>query len=110
MCVNEIWCSICCRYMDGGCRDCKHFDKQMHLDAEDKVDTKMTNFDKLLEDPENRKAIIAVVSRKFCINKNSMTVHNHVHCDGCGFYAEGTNCDDVIFDWLQEEYIEGGEE
>ena len=40
MCVNEIWCSICCRYMDEGCKKCSHFDEQMHLDAEDKVDTK----------------------------------------------------------------------
>ena len=37
--VNEIWCSICCRYMDEGCKNCSHFDEQVHLDAEDKVDT-----------------------------------------------------------------------
>ena len=66
----------------------------------------MTNFDKLLEDPENREAIIAAVSRKFCIHKKNMIVNEHVHCDGCGFYGEGRNCDDVIFDWLQEEYEE----
>lgn len=39
MCVNEIWCSICCRYMDEGCKKCSHFDEQVHLDKEDKVDT-----------------------------------------------------------------------
>lgn len=36
---NEIWCSICCRYMDDGCKNCSHFDEQVHLDQEDKVDT-----------------------------------------------------------------------
>lgn len=135
MCVNEIWCSICCRYMDESCKKCSHFDEQMHMDAEDKVDPspehrpyvdkgtgmitgedpkdkekRMTNFDKLLEDPESREAIIAVVSLKYCINKNEMTVNGHFRCDVCEFYGEGRNCDDVIFDWLQEEYIEGGEE
>ena len=39
MCVNEIWCSICCRYMDEGCKKCSHFDEQVHLDKEDKADT-----------------------------------------------------------------------
>lgn len=39
MCVNEIWCSICCRFMDEGCKKCNHFDEQVHLDQEDKVDT-----------------------------------------------------------------------
>ena len=39
MCVNEIWCSICCRYMDESCKKCSHFDEQVHLDQEDKVDT-----------------------------------------------------------------------
>ena len=116
MCVNEIWCSICCRFMDEGCRKCSHFDEQVYLDQEDKVEPSpehlpmKTNFDKLLEDPENREAILAAVSRKFCINKNKMIVSEHVHCDGCGFYGEGRNCDDVIFDWLHKEYVEGGEE
>ena len=67
----------------------------------------MTNFDKLLEDPENREIIIAAVSRKFCIHKNEMIVSENVRCTGCGFYEEGRNCDDVIFEWLQEEYAEG---
>ena len=39
MCVNEIWCSICCRFMDESCKKCSHFDEQVHLDKEDKVDT-----------------------------------------------------------------------
>ena len=39
MCVNEIWCSICCRFMDEGCKKCSHFDEQVHLDQEDKVET-----------------------------------------------------------------------
>ena len=37
--INEIWCSICCRYMDEGCKKCSHFDEQVHLDQEDKADT-----------------------------------------------------------------------
>lgn len=37
--VNEIWCSICCRYMDDGCKNCSHFDEQVYLDQEDKVET-----------------------------------------------------------------------
>ena len=68
----------------------------------------MTNFDKLLEDPESREAIIAVVSLKLCINKYKMTV-DVPHCDRCGFYGEVKNCDDVMFEWLQEAYVEGGE-
>ena len=116
MCVNEIWCSICCRYMDEGCKKCSHFDEQVHLDREDKADTspehlpdaRMTNFDKLLEDPENREIIMAAVSRKFCIHKNEMIVSEHVHCTGCGFYEEHKNCDDIILEWLHEEYVEGG--
>ena len=39
MTTNEIWCSICCRYMDEGCKKCSHFDEQVHLDREYKVDT-----------------------------------------------------------------------
>lgn len=39
MCVNEIWCSICCRFMTEDCKKCSHFDEQVHLDQEDKVDT-----------------------------------------------------------------------
>lgn len=121
--VNEIWCSICCRFMDEGCKKCSHFDEQAHLDQEDKVDTspehlpeemkegerRLTNFDKLLEDPENREIIMAAVSRKFCIHKNEMIVSENVSCSGCGFYEEHKTCDDVILEWLHEEYVEGGE-
>lgn len=65
--LNEIWCSICCRYMDDGCKKCSHFDEQVHLDQEDKVDTSpehLSDVDKGTgmicgEDPEEqRKKII----------------------------------------------------
>ena len=63
----------------------------------------MTNFDKMLENPINREIIMTAVSRKFCIHKNKMIVTENVHCDGCEFYKEGTNCDDVILEWLKKE-------
>ena len=40
---NEIWCSICCRYMDEGCRKCSHFDEQVHLSDIDKEYGMLTN-------------------------------------------------------------------
>lgn len=63
MCANEIWCSICCRYMEEVCKLCIHFDEQIHLDQEDKVDTSPEHLpyvDKGTgmitgEDPDNRK-------------------------------------------------------
>lgn len=69
----------------------------------------MTNFDKLLENPGCREVIMECVSRKFCIHKNEMIVSDQLHCDGCGFYEEGRNCDDVILKWLKEEYVKAGD-
>ena len=85
MCVNEIWCSICCRYMDENCKKCNHFDEQVHLDQEDKADTspehlpdaRMTNFDKLLEDPESREFIIENAASRFCFNMDKMIINRH---------------------------------
>ena len=48
--VNEIWCSICCRFMDEGCRKCNHFDEQLHLPDADKGTGMITG-----EDPEDMK-------------------------------------------------------
>lgn len=133
MCVNEIWCSICCRYMDEGCKKCSHFDEQMHLDTEDKVDTKpehlpyvdkgsgmvtgedskdtekrMTNFDKLLEDPESKELIIENAASQFCFNMDKMIINRHFNCDGCEF--QGKDCVSAISEWLHEKYVKGGEE
>lgn len=116
--VNEIWCSICCRYMDEGCKKCDHFDEQVHLNQEDKVDTspehlpdaKMTNFDKLLEDPESRRLImdmaIICMPANFCIDVNNMKIDTRVDCLECEFREKGKDCDHAMIDWLREEYEE----
>lgn len=117
--VNEIWCSICCRYMDDGCKSCSHFDEQVHLDQEDKVDTSpehlpdagMTNFDKLLDDPENRKLIMELaidfIPAHFCINTNTMKIDPCIDCEECIFRNKnGINCDIAMIKWLREEYVE----
>ena len=121
MCVNEIWCSICCRYMDEGCKKCSHFDEQVHLDQEDKVDTSpehlpdadkvlgMTNLDKLLQDAKSRELIIGSIIDQFCIDKSNFKIVEFVDCKNCEFYKEGPMCDERVYAWLHEEYVEGGE-
>lgn len=120
--LNEIWCSICCTHMSEGCRKCSHFDEQVHLDQEDKVepspehlpDDRMTNFDKLLEDPENRKLIMELaidcIPSHFCINMNTMKIDPCIDCEECIFRGKnGMDCDSAMKKWLREEYKEGGE-
>ena len=112
MCVNEIWCSICCRYMDENCKKCNHFDEQVHMDTgEDPDDVRITNFDKLLDDPENRKLIMELaidfIPAHFCINTNNMKIDPCIDCEECIFRNKnGINCDTAMIKWLREEYVE----
>ena len=103
--------------MDEGCKKCSHSDEQVHLDQEDKVDTSpehlpdakrtgMTNFDKLLEDPESRELIIENAASQFCFNMDKMIINRYFNCDECEL--QGKDCVSTISEWLHKEYVEGG--
>ena len=78
MCVNEIWCSICCRYMDEGCKKCSHFDEQVHLDKEDKVDTS----------PEHLPDFPVEISPMYgCKNLKESYGEICVRCNKCGRFG-----------------------
>lgn len=78
MCVNEIWCSICCRYMDEGCKNCSHFDEQVHLDAEDKADTS----------PEHLPDFPVEISPMYgCKNLKESYGEICVRCNKCGRFG-----------------------
>ena len=70
----------------------------------------ITNFDKLLEDPENRRLIremaIICMPVNFCIDVNNMRIDTRVDCLECKFREKGKDCDHAMIDWLREEYEE----
>ena len=75
----------------------------------------MTNFEKLLEDPENRRLIIELtiesMPANFCIDVNNMKIDKSVECKECIFRNKnGIKCDIAMIKWLREEYKEVGEE
>ena len=109
--------------MDENCKKCSHFDEQVHLDKEDKVDIlpehlpeemkegeRMTNLDKLLEDIKSKELIIDAIVSQFCIDKSNFKITRHITCNTCEFYEEDNrDCDNRVFAWLHEDYVEGGE-
>lgn len=78
-----------------------------------KDEGRLTNFDKLLQDPESRKLIIELaiesIPAHFCINTIHMKIDHCIKCKECEFNGKGKDCDKSMIDWLKEEYIEGGE-
>lgn len=78
--VNEIWCSICCRYMDESCKKCSHFDEQVHRDQEDKVETS----------PEHLPDFPLEISPMYgCMNLNESYGEICVKCNKCGRFGRG---------------------